>query len=183
MNKVNSNKVFIATSMDGYIADKHGGIEWLDSIPEVNSIDTGYAAFMADIDALVMGRATYEKVLSFGIDWPYTKPVYVVSNSLEFISSELQGKVFLVSGDLDDILKSIQEKGHCRLYIDGGSLIQSFLRQDLIDEMVITVIPVLLGSGIPLFGHLSEQLLFECRETKHFLNSIVQNHFVRKRKK
>ena len=72
-----SNKVFIATSIDGYIADIHGNIEWLDSIPNPDGIDMGYYSFFDGIDAILMGRSSFEKVLSFGIEWPYTKPVFV----------------------------------------------------------------------------------------------------------
>lgn len=175
-----SNKVFIATSLDGFISDKHGGIEWLDTFPEINSIDTGYHAFTASVDALVMGRATYEKVLSFGIEWPYKIPVYVLSHSLGKVDEEYEGKVFLLNGTVPEVLEQIHNKGHHKLYIDGGSVIQDFLRADQIDEMIITIIPVLLGEGIPLFGSLGKPLVFECIETKHFLGKVVQNHYIRR---
>ncbi len=177
------NKVFIATSIDGYIADKEGGIDWLDTIPEINTIDSGYHAFMNDIDALVMGRKTFETVLGFDIAWPYQKPVFVVSTSIEEIPAEIRSKVQLVKGTLNQVLEQIHAKGYQNLYIDGGGLIQSFLREDLIDEMIITVIPVLLGEGSPLFGKLPDTLQFKCVATKHFLNAIVQNHYIRKRPK
>ena len=173
------NKVFIATSMDGFIADINGGIAWLDTIPEINTIDTGYASFMKDIDALVMGRNSYEKVLSFGIDWPYKKPVYVLSNTLKEIDKYLQEKVEIIKGDLLQVLDHIHANGHHRLYIDGGNVIQSFLKEDLIDEMTITIIPILLGEGIPLFSHMKNTVEFRCTSSKLFLDSIVQNHFKR----
>ncbi len=179
MNKKNS--VFIATSLDGYIADKNGGIAWLDTIPEINTIDSGYEAFTSKIDALVMGRSTFEIVCGFDIDWPYKKPVFVVSTTLTEIPEKCQGKVNLVNGTLIEILKQIHQEGYHRLYIDGGKLIQGFLSEDLIDEMVITVIPVILGDGIPLFSDVPKQLDFECKKTTLYLDAIVQNHFVRKR--
>lgn len=175
------NKVFIATSIDGFIADINGGIEWLDAIPEINTIDSGYAAFTSTIDALVMGRSTFETVLSFGVDWPYKKPVFVVSKSMTEIPEGYKDKIQLVNGTLTEILAHIHKQGRQRLYIDGGKLIQSFLKEDLLDELVITTIPVLLGAGIPLFGELAQMLHFECIETKHFLGKIVQNRYVRKR--
>lgn len=174
------NKVFIATSLDGYIADENGEIDWLDTIPEINTIDTGYGTFTEDIDALVMGRVTFETVCGFDIDWPYQKPVFVVSTTLTEIPAELTGKVHLVKGTLKNIVEQIHQKGFHNLYIDGGGLIQSFLREDLIDEMVITVIPILLGGGHPLFGKLTTRLNFECQSTKLYINSVVQNHFVRR---
>jgi dihydrofolate reductase len=173
--------VFIATSLDGFIADKDGGIGWLDSIPEINTIDTGYHAFMANIDALVMGRSTFETVCGFDIDWPYEKPVFVLSNTLTSIPEKAKGKAQIVNGPLTKVLASIREQGYHRLYIDGGSTIQGFLKEDLIDEMIITVIPILLGNGIPLFSEVPKPLMFECISSKVFLDKIVQNRFVRVR--
>ncbi len=176
-----SNKVFIATSLDGYIADSKGGIDWLDTFPEINQVDTGYAAFTADIDALVMGRITFETVCGFDMDWPYQKPVFVLSNTLTSLPDQYQGKAALVKGNLTDVLESIHAKGFHRLYIDGGKTIQSFLKEDLIDEIILTVIPVLLGGGIPLFSDLNQPLIFECKNTTLFFKKVVQNHFVRQR--
>ena len=176
-----SNKVFIATSLDGFISDINGGIDWLDTFPEINTIDTGYHSFTAAMDAMVMGRATFEKVLSFGIEWPYKIPVFVLSHSLKEIDDAYDGKVFLMKGPVEEVLQKIHQQGFNNLYIDGGTLIQDFLRSDLIDEMIITIIPVLLGEGIPLFGHLSNSLVFECINTKHYLGKVVQNHFKRRR--
>ncbi|WP_026954905.1 dihydrofolate reductase family protein [Algoriphagus vanfongensis] len=176
-----STKVFIATSLDGFIADLNGGIEWLDTFPEINQIDTGYHSFTSEIDALVMGRNTFETVCGFDIDWPYQKPVFVLSKTLGEIPEKYQGKAELVHGELKEALAQIHQKGYGRLYIDGGKTIQSFLQQDLIDEIVITVIPVLLGKGIPLFGELDQALIFECKSTKLFLEKIVQNRFVRRK--
>ena len=81
-----SNTVFIATSLDGYIADKDGGLDWLNSIPNPDNLDMGWVNFIDRIDALVMGRRTFDKVCSFNCEWPYCKPVFVLSNSLESIS-------------------------------------------------------------------------------------------------
>ena len=175
------NLVFIATSLDGYIADKEGGIDWLHSIPNPDNDDMGYGEFMSQVDALVMGRKTFEVVCGFDIDWPYQKPVFVLSNSLESIPEPYEGKAMLVRGALREILAEIHEKGYHRLYIDGGVTIQSFLKEDLIDEMTLTTIPYVLGGGIALFSDLPKRLVFECVETKRFLGKVVQSRFVRKR--
>ena len=175
------NKVFIATSLDGYIADKNGEIDWLNSIPNPNNYDLGYSEFTSQIDALVMGRKTFETVCGFNIEWPYKKTVFVLSNSLTKIPEELKGKVELVKGDLKKVIEEIHEKGFKNLYIDGGKTIQSFLNEDLIDEMIITLIPYLLGGGVPLFAELPKRLDFECVDTKIFLGMVVQNRFIRKR--
>lgn len=175
------NRVFIATSLDGFIADKNGGIDWLHAIPNPNQVDMGYGAFMAQIDALVMGRTTFETVCSFPIDWPYQKPVFVLSRTLTEIPAAYKDKVFLVKGTLTEILAHIHQKGFHHLYIDGGATIQSFLQEDLIDEMIITTIPVLLGGGSPLFGDLPQALDFECTASTIYLGKVVQNSFRRVR--
>jgi len=176
-----SNKVFIATSLDGFIADKNGGIEWLHSIPNPDGNDMGYQSLMNEVDALVMGRVTFETVHGFGIDWPYEKPVFVLSNSLKSVPETLREKVFIVNGDLKAVISQINAKGFQDLYIDGGSTIQNFLKEDLIDEMVITTIPILLGGGVPLFGTLPKPLNFQCIESNIYLERIVQSKFVRVR--
>ena len=174
------NKVFIATSLDGYIADKNGEIDWLHSIPNPDNLDMGYGAFISQIDALVMGRTTFETVCGFDI-WPYQKSVFVLSNSLKNVPKKFEGKAEIVNGTLKEILDKIYAKGCYKLYIDGGKTIQSFLAEDLIDEMTITIIPYLLGGGIPLFSEHSDRLEFECVNSKIFLDKVVQNKFVRKR--
>ena len=175
------NSVYIAQSLDGYIADKHGGIAWLDSIPNPEGDDMGYFDFANRVDALVMGRITFEIVCGFDCDWPYTKPVFVLSNTLSEIPEAYLGKAFLVKGTLTEILAQINEKGYTRLYIDGGKTIQHFLKEDLIDEMVITTFPLLLGGGYSLFGDLHETLTFELTSSRICLGSLVQSHFIRKR--
>lgn len=175
------NSIFIATSFDGYIADRDGGIEWLESVPNPEQIDMGYGEFMSRIDALLMGRNTFEKVLSFGIPWPYTKKVFVWSRQLKNLPPGLKGKVEIISGTPTEILTSIHKKGLGRIYIDGGQLIQAFLKEDLIDEMIITKVPMLLGGGFPLFGELTQMLHFTLVKSEVFLGQLVQDIYVRKR--
>ena len=176
-----SNIVYIATSLDGYIADRDGGLDWLQSIPNPDNLDFGWADFMDRIDALLMGRKTFDKVCSFDCDWPYSKPVFVLSNSLKSVPENYKDKAEAISGPLSEVLKAIHQKGCKNLYIDGGMTIQSFLKEDLIDEMIITVIPILLGGGVPLFGELPEPMAFEYIKTEVLLNAMVQNHFRRKK--
>ena len=173
------NKVFIATSLDGYIADKNGGLDWLHATPNPEGIDMGYGQFMAGMDALIMGRNTFETVCNFDMPWPYQKPVFVLTNTLKKVPNKAEGKATLVSGSLKDVLEEIHKQGYHQLYIDGGQTIQNFLEEDLIDEMIITTIPVLLGGGTPLFGKLSVPIHFRCVESQLFLNSIVQSRYVR----
>ncbi len=177
----NKNSVFIASSIDGYIADKNGGMDWLYSIPNPDNDDMGYVKFNNAIDALVMGRTTFETVLGFDVDWPYDKPVFVLSNKLKEIPEIHKGKAFLIKGTLTEILDHIHDKGFNRLYIDGGTTIRNFLKEDLIDEMILTTIPILLGGGSSLFSELPNQLNFELIGTKTFLNQVTQNHYKRKK--
>ena len=176
-----SNTVFIATSLDGYIADKDGGLDWLNSIPNPDNLDMGWVNFIDRIDALVMGRRTFGKVCSFNCEWPYSKPVFVLSNSLESIPEGYEAKAEPIKGSLSKVIEKIHQRGYKNLYIDGGVTVQSFLKEDLIDEIIITTIPILLGGGTPLFGELSRQIQFEHVKTEVFLNAIVQNHYRRKK--
>jgi len=175
------NIVFIAQSLDGYIADKNGGLEWLDSIPNPENKDHGYAQLMNEVDAMVMGRKTFETVLGFGIEWPYKIPVFVLSNSLKEIPTSLEGKIHLLNGTPQAIVNNIREQGFKNLYIDGGTTIQRFLIADLIDELRITTLPLLLGGGFPLFGDLIKPLSFDHSKTEVFLDQMVQSQYVRKR--
>jgi len=175
------NSVFIATSLDGYIADKNGDLKWLHAIPNPEKTDMGYAHFMEGIDALVMGRHTFETVCGFDVEWPYSKPVFVLSNTMNEVPNAYKEKAFLVNGNLNEVLDKLHQMQFLRLYIDGGRTINNFLKADLIDELIITTIPILLGGGIPLFRELHEELNFELVSTGTFLNQIVQSHYRRKK--
>ena len=173
------NYVYIAASIDGYIATKDGDVDWLHEVPNPDNDDYGYSDFIGNIDALVMGRNTFEKVLTFG-DWFHKKKVFVVSSVLTEIPEELEGKVEFLSGSLSAVLSEIKSQGFMSLYIDGGKLIQSFLSEDLIDELIVTRIPILLGSGIPLFSELSAPLRFTHIDTKVHNGALVMSRYVRK---
>lgn len=175
------NIVFIARSLDGFIADRNGGIDWLYTIPNPDNIDMGYNALMGEIDAVVMGRNTFDIVCSFDIPWPYSKPVYLLSRTLIEVPEKYAEHVTLVKGNTEEILAQIHAKGHGKLYIDGGKTIQSFMKEDLIDEMILTTMPVLLGGGSSLFGELAKELHFEHQRSEVFLNAIVQDRYFRSR--
>jgi len=175
-----TNYVYIATSLDGYIAGPNENLNWLDNIPNPDKNDYGYSEFIKNIDAIVMGKNTYQKVLTFG-KWPYNKPVFVLSNSLPNIPKDLIGKVEVIKGDIKKLIRQLTEQGFKNLYIDGGQTIHSFLKEDLIDEMIITIIPILLGDGIPLFHRLDQQLKFKHKNTKSYNNNLVKSHYIRDR--
>ena len=179
MKKKGTNHIFIATSLNGFIADKNGNIDYLHSIPNPAGDDMGYSKFIARMDAIIMGRTTFETVCSFDIDWPYTIPVFVLSNTLDKIPANYRGNAYLARGPLTEVLAGIHEQGFHQLYIDGGKTIQGFLQEDLIDEMIITTIPTLLGGGFPLFGELTNTLQYKCMESNVLLDAAVQSRFVR----
>ena len=170
------NYVYIATSLDGYIATKNGGIDWLMEVPNPDDSDFGFSEFMECVDALLMGRNTFEKVLTFD-SWMYDKKVFVLSNSLKEIPEHLTEKAEIVRGSIQNILEKLGKRGYHNLYVDGGKLIQSFLKEDLIDEMIITKIPILLGDGIPLFGHLSSPIKFEHVKTEVLIGIMVKSYY------
>lgn len=176
-----SNKVFIATSMDGFIADRNGGLDWLYSVPNPDGLDMGYSDFISGMDAIVMGRNTFETVCSFDCEWPYNIPVFVLSRTQHAIPEVYKHKAQLVDGNLRDIVQQINKKGYKHLYIDGGKTIQGFLKEDMIDELIVSTIPVLLGGGTPLFGATSGALNFELVSSQVYLNAVSQVHYRRKR--
>lgn len=175
------NIVFIGRSLDGFIAGKNGELDWLESIPNPDNISMGFSDLMKEIDAIVMGRTTYETVIGFGIDWPYDKPVFVLSNTIKEIQENLRTKVTLIKGELSEVLAKIHSKGLKKLYIDGGRTIQNFLKEDLVDELIISTIPILLGGGFHLFGELEKPLEFDHVKSKVYLNQIVQDKYKRRR--
>lgn len=175
-----TNYVYIAMSLDGFIATSDGGLDWLDEIPNPEKSDFGYAEFMNGIDAIVMGRKTFEKVLTFGL-WPYEKPVYVLSKSKVDIPKELENKVKTITGRPKEIVDQLKELGHQNLYVDGGITIQGFLEEDLIDEMIITRVPVLLGNGIPLFGKLMQRLTYSHKKTEFLTEMLTKSYYKRVR--
>ena len=167
--------VFIATSLDGFIARPNGDIDWLGE-PNVDGEDFGYGAFIAGVDCLVMGRNTYEKVLTFG-DWPYDKPVVVMSRSQPPTPDSAPGGVEFTRGAPAEVVAMLRDRGCRSLYIDGGAVIQSFLRAGLITRLIISTIPVLIGEGVPLFGPLDKDLPLRCVASRSFPNGIVQTEY------
>lgn len=170
--------VYIATSVDGFIATSNGGIEWLKQ-PEYSTPIKGlsYDDFIATVDGLVMGRKTFEKVLSFD-HWPYQNtPVIVLSSNHLTIPAHLLDAVRLDSGSPQEIVERLEKVGMRHLYIDGGATIQRFLEAKLINELTITRIPILLGSGIPLFGKTGSMQHLKLLEAISSESGIVQERY------
>jgi dihydrofolate reductase len=172
-----SGHVFIATSLDGFIAKLDGGIEWLISRDDPAE-DHGYDAFIKGMDGIIMGRGTYEKALTFD-PWPYTVPVVVLSKSLtvDDVPAKQEGKVRILDMPPSGVMALLESEGWSRVYVDGGLIIQSFLRERLISDMVITAVPVLLGEGLRLFGPLNEEISLTHQKTTVFPSGLVQSTY------
>ncbi len=159
-------------SLDGFIATPDHGLEWLDIVkpPEGSPQDYGYAEFMRGIDTVIIGRNTYEKVSGFP-EWPYTgKTTRVLSNRP--IQPQHGEKRF--QGSLGDLLDELENSGSHSIYLEGGQVVQQALACDAVTRMTVSVIPVLLGSGIPLFGNLNRPLPFRLEEVRKFGTGLVQ---------
>lgn len=169
--------VFIATSLDGFIAREDGAIDWL-TLPAATAEDHGYDAFIAGMDAIIMGRGSFETVQGFD-PWPYDLPVLVLSARLAHtpVPDRLIGKVSFANLTPAAAMDQMAQRGHQRIYIDGGQIIQSFLRAGLIHDMVITRIPILLGQGRPLFGPLASDVALIHHDTRAFPSGLVQSHY------
>ncbi|MFI6515602.1 dihydrofolate reductase family protein [Spirillospora sp. NPDC050679] len=166
--------VFIATSLDGFIARPDGDIAWLTERAQ-HAGDMGYQAFMDGVDTVVMGRATYDKVLTFGAEqWPYEgKHVAVLSTRLEADADDR----ITVHRDMDRLVRHLTERGSKNVYVDGGQVVQSFLRAGLLHEIIITTVPVLLGDGLPLFGPLENDVELTHRSTNVVGDGFVQTTY------
>jgi len=175
--------VYIATTLDGFIARKNGALDWLpgnDGMidPAMEGEDFGYQKFMASVDILVMGRNTFKLVTSFGT-WPYAdKRVIVLSRSLTALPSDLPHSVSLQQSAPDILYERLKKEGTKHVYVDGGKTIQSFLRAGLVDEITITTVPVLIGKGIPLFSTLQNDIKLQHCQTQSYKNGFVKTQYL-----
>ncbi|PTQ84898.1 dihydrofolate reductase [Trichococcus patagoniensis] len=164
-------KVYIAVSLDGYIAHSDGNIEWLDSVARSDE-DYGYANFIETIDTVIMGRKTYDKVLSFGGEFPHAGRECFVFSRTERGSD---GQVHFYNGPVEDLLDQIRRKPGKDIFIDGGSeAIDLFREKGLIDSYTVSIIPILLGEGIPLFKESNKELPLQLIAAKTFDSGLVQ---------
>jgi dihydrofolate reductase len=166
--------VFIGTSVDGFIARPNGDLDFL---PEGGGEPHGYDEFMASVDALVIGRKTFETVLAFAV-WPYgRKRVVVLSSRSLDLSAAGGGLVEQMAGPPAEIVSKLASTGAHHLYVDGGITIQGFLRAGLVQRLIITRVPVLIGDGIPLFGALPRDLRLHHVATQHYPSGLVKSEY------
>lgn len=170
--------VFIATSLDGFIARTNGDLDWLtgaESAP--TGQDYGYQEFMDTVDTVVLGRNTFELVSTFDT-WPYSgKRVVVLSSRTAAIPPHLADDVEWLSLPPQHLVERLEARGASRLYVDGGKTIQGFLKAGLIHELTITRVPILIGTGVPLFGPLDHDVRLAHTATRHFENGFVQSKY------
>ena len=166
--------VFIGTSLDGFIARANGDLDFL---PPGGGEPHGYNEFIATVDALVIGRKTFETVLTFDT-WPYAeKPVFVLSTR-PLAPAPPGAVVERMSGAPADIVSKLVDRGIRHVYVDGGSTIQRFLQAGLIHRLIITRVPVLIGAGIPLFGTLQRDIALRHVATRQYASGLVQSEYV-----
>jgi dihydrofolate reductase len=166
--------VFVGTSLDGFIARGNGDLDFL---PEGGGEPHGYDEFIASVDAIVIGRKTFEKVLTFGA-WPYgDKRVVVLSHRSLDLAPIRGGNVIQMAGSPAEIVSRLAAGGARHLYVDGGITIQGFLQAGLIQRLVITRVPVLIGDGIPLFGTLPRDIQLRHVATRHYPSGLVQSEY------
>ena len=165
--------VFIGTSLDGFIARANGEFDFL---PADGGEPHGYEEFMATVDTIVIGRKTFETVLGMS-PWPYGKKRVVVLSSRPLDFSAAKGAVEQMSGSPAEIVSKLAASGAQHLYVDGGITIQGFLRAGLIQRLVITRVPVLVGDGIPLFGTLPHDVRLRHIGTKQYPSGLVSSEY------
>ena len=168
--------VFVGVSVDGFIARPDGSLDFLDT-GGGESEGHGYEEFIATIDTLVMGRNTFETVLGFKA-WPYGKRrVVVLSTRPVDLSTIKRGVVEQMSGEPAEIVSRLGAGGARHLYVDGGVTIQRFLHAGLVDRLIVTSVPVLIGQGIPLFGPLPGDIRLEHVATRTYSGALVQSEY------
>jgi dihydrofolate reductase len=167
--------VYIATSLDGFISRKDGGLDWLPTPSDDD--DLGFGAFFESIDALVMGRNTYDMVLSFGA-WAYgDTPVFVLTHRPIDQPQDPAACVESMSGSPEEVVTQLSSRSLKNLYVDGGQTIQDFMRAGQIQRIIVTRIPVLLGQGISLFGPLEQDIQFKCVRVEVLSNGLEQAEY------
>jgi dihydrofolate reductase len=165
--------VFVGTSLDGFIARANGALDFL---PPGGGEPHGYVEFMATVDALIIGRKTYETVLAFDT-WPYgTKPTFVLSTH-PLAQAPIDATVERMSGAPSEIAAQLDSRGVRHAYVDGGVTIQRFLRAGLVQRLTITRVPVLIGTGIPLFGTTPHDIVLRHIATQQYASGLVKSEY------
>lgn len=169
--------LYIAASTDGYIATRDENLDFL-SIVEQDGQDYGYNAFIQTVDTVIIGRRTYDKVLSFGIDFPHSdKECYVITRA----PRHQEGNIRFYTGNLATLVANLKQQDGATIFVDGGAeVVNAMMKEDLIDEFVVSIIPVFLGDGIRLFQDNRPGQKLELMGSQSFEKGLVQLHYRRK---
>jgi dihydrofolate reductase len=166
-------KLYIAISLDGFIARKNGALDWLECIPNPNQLDYGYQAFYDSVDTVLMGRLTYEEILGFDVDWPYGNcktGVFSRNTNLKITTPQTQ----LINGDIKNYITELkQQAGKDIWLVGGGSLLTAFLNEGVVDEMIISIAPVIIGDGLPLFPNMPKETSLELVDSTSYDTGFV----------
>ena len=169
---------FCAVSLDGFLARRDGALDWLKSAEaELPPADTGFDAFMAFVDYVVLGRNTFDVVLGMSGSWFYSKPVYVLTTRTLDLPEHLKDKVESGRPTPQELIALMERRGAKRLYVDGGRTIRQFLDAGLLDDLVLTRIPVLIGDGISLFGPRSKDVTLTVESSRVLAGGAVQTTY------
>lgn len=170
-------QLYIAASLDGYIARENGSVDWLDELPNPNQLDYGYADFYAGVDLVVMGRTTYEEVLGFDVPWPYPEcKSYILTSKPDFEPST--EKTFILNSINEESINKLKTESQQNIWlVGGGKLVSQFLNLGAIDEIFLHLIPVVLGKGIPLFPDHPVESKFELVKVESFETGVVMMHY------
>jgi len=168
--------LYIATSLDGYIAKPNDDLDFL-NIVEQEGQDYGYADFVKNVDAVIVGRKTYDKVIAMGFDFPHAdKDAYIITRT----SRPNIGSVKFYTGDLKSLVLKLKNESGKNIFCDGGAeIVNELLKEDLIDEYIISVIPILVGNGTQLFKDGRPEQKIELVSVKSFEKGLIQLHYKR----
>ncbi|MFZ4630325.1 MAG: dihydrofolate reductase family protein [Bacteroidia bacterium] len=171
--KMSRVTLFIATTLDGKIARRNGELDWLMNRPNPNQLDFGYHEFLSTVGAIVLGKTTYKEILGFGIEWPYTRiPAYVATTDPKFQAKTPDTYTFTT--DLTEFVTDLRQKIKKDIWLmGGGQLISTFLKNDLLDRMILTLIPTTIGEGISLFQEINKETKWALTHVERFETGVI----------
>ncbi len=177
MNKI---QLYIAVTIDGFIARENGSLDWLDEIPNSEQTDYGYNDFYKEVSTVVMGRKTYEEILGFDVEWPYSNCIsYVFTKDKDYLAKTENTKI--LNEVSNEVIEMLRKESNRNIWnVGGGDLISDFLNLDAIDEMVLSIIPVVLGKGIRLFPNEPKETKFELKKAEPFETGVVNLTYLKK---
>ena len=172
--------LYIATTIDGKIARNDGSLDWLYALPNPNQIDHGYADFLSTIGTTIMGKKTYNEILGFGVEWPYQNITSYVATTDENYKT-ITPDTFPLKSNIIDFVNELKTKSEKDTWlIGGGQLITYFLNNDLLDKMILTIIPTIIGEGISLFPDNPKETIWKLENVEKFETGVVNLTYERK---